>query len=228
MKISVVVLSRSGKVNKKILSPLSFADELIIWNSVEHKLNNDFATHRNNALSKAKGEWVLFVDDDEYVSKQLKAEIISAINEDQFDGFLIKRQDLIFHQVVSHGEIGEIKILRLAKKDAGKFKRPVHEYWEVNGRVGILKNPLYHLKDGFIGSFISKMNEYCEIDSKELKNEGKRFSCPRLIINPLGKFMQNYFWKLGLLDGYVGLFSAYLMSVQSLTVRVFQWENEKR
>lgn len=226
MRITAIVLSRSDTVDKKIKESLKFADELIIWNSSVHDLNGDFAAHRNTALSNARGDWVLFVDDDEYVSKSLAGEIQTSIKKDSFEGFFIKRYDLIFHQIALHGEIGGIKIIRLAKKGSGKFVRPVHEYWDIKGKVGELKNPLYHLKDTFISSFISKMSEYGQIDIDELKKEGKLFSYLRLFINPIGKFLLNYIWRRGYLDGYVGLFSAYLMSIQSLTVRVFQWEKQ--
>ena len=46
---------------------------------------------------------------------------------------------------------------------------------------------------------------------------------PVIAKNPLAKFIFNYKMKLGFLDGCLGLFQAYLMSVQSLSVRVFQW-----
>ncbi|HCQ30854.1 TPA: hypothetical protein DIU27_00525 [Candidatus Collierbacteria bacterium] len=191
-----------------------------------HPLNNDFSSQRNFGLQKAKGDWVLFVDDDEYVGTELKREIIEAINLNQYSGFILTRQDLVFHQPLRHGETGNTKILRLAKRTAGKFVRPVHERWGIKGRVGELSSPLYHTKDGFVSEFISRMDSYGQIDSKSLKSDGKPFSWFRLMVYPIAKFKLNYFFRAGFLDGSAGLFQAYLMAVQSLSTRVFQWENE--
>jgi len=68
------------------------------------------------------------------------------------------------------------------------------------------------------------MIRYSPLDAGQLSQENKPFTYWRLQFNPKAKFIQNYFLKLGFLDGYLGLFQAYLMSVQSLTVRVFQWQ----
>jgi hypothetical protein len=70
------------------------------------------------------------------------------------------------------------------------------------------------------------MNYYAGIDAQVLGKEGKPFSWFRLFIYPSAKFIANYFFKGGVLDGLPGLFLAYLMAVQSLTVRVFQWKNK--
>jgi len=236
MKLTVVIITKSEKINKQVLEAVDFAGEIIIVvdSPVKHSkkdgkitiyyrpLKDDFASQRNFALSKAKNNWVFFVDDDEYVSTELAREIQN-LGKTENSGFFIKRLDVCFHQVLHHGETGNTKILRLAKKTKGKFIRPVHETWKVSGEVGELGSPLYHMKNNLIGGFTDRMSHYSEIDAGALRKENKPFSYLRLFLNPKGKFIQNYFCKMGFLDGSVGLFYAYLMSVQSLTVRIFQW-----
>jgi glycosyltransferase involved in cell wall biosynthesis len=237
MKLTAAIISKSEKINSLTLNSLGFADEIIIIiDSKEkkpkqtdklhfyfHPLENDFASQRNFALKNAQGDWVLFIDDDEYVGTELAREIQQTLPKTKYSGFLLNRTDVCFHQRLLHGETGHTKLLRLAKKNSGKFHRPVHEVWHVHGEVGELQSPLYHNKDNFISSFINRMTQYSHIDAVALTQENKPFSYWRLFLNPKGKFLLSYFGRLGFLDGTVGLFSAYLMSVQSLTVRVFQW-----
>jgi len=248
MKISVVVLSKKSELNHFLLESLSFVDEILLIidsssvipgsdpESISttsrlkifyRPLNNDFSAQRNFALQKAKGDWVLFVDDDEYIGSELRKEIIEVIDHAQFSGFLLKRQDVVYHQPLRHGETGNIKILRLGRRRSGRFNRQVHENWDIEGRVGELKSPLYHNKDHFISEFISRVDQYGRIDSKLLVLEGKPFSWFRLLVYPMAKFKLNYYFRVGFLDGLVGLFLAYLMAVQSLSIRVFQWESTK-
>ena len=237
MKISVAIISKSEEIDKLVLQSVDFAEEIIIVvDQLEnkskvignqhiyfHPLNNNFAQQRNFALQKATNDWVLFIDDDEVVSSELSREIKLLDTKSDFSGFSIRRIDVCFHQPILHGETGNTKLLRLAKKNSGKFTRPVHETWKIKGRVGELSSPLYHIKDSLISGFVGRMSQYSDIDSGILTKENKPFTLWRLFLNPKGKFIQNYFFKAGFMDGTVGLFQAFLMSVQSLTVRVFQW-----
>lgn len=237
MKLTVAIISKSEKIDRKVLDAVSFADETIIVVDSQPKkikkngkvsfyyrpLNNDFAAQRNFALENAGNDWVLFIDDDEYVGTELAREIQVIDTKTKYTGFFMRRIDVCFHQELLHGETGNTKLLRLAKRKSGKFIRPVHETWKIKGKVGELSSPIYHVKDNFISEFIDRMDHYSDIDSVILSQENKPFSFWRLFLYPKAKFIQNYIIRLGILDGLVGLFSAYLMSVQSLTVRVYQW-----
>jgi (heptosyl)LPS beta-1,4-glucosyltransferase len=237
MKLTIAIISKSEIINKVLCESIGFADEIIVVVDSPAKkskkvegvsyyfrpLGNDFASQRNFALEKAHGDWVLFVDDDEYVGTELSREIKESIQKSNYVGYFIKRIDVCYHQPLLHGETGSIKLLRLARRTAGKYSRPVHEIWQVTGKIGELSSPLYHAKDGLAGSFITRMSQYADIDADALIKENKPFSYTRLLLNPKAKFIQNYFGRLGFMDGTVGLIVAYLMSVQSLTVRVFQW-----
>ena len=139
-------------------------------------------------------------------------------------GYLIPRQDIFYTRPLRHGETGQTKLLRLARKEAGIFTRSVHENWQVQGRVGELTASLLHYKKDLTTGFIERMRLYGPIDSQSLKEENKHFSVLRLLFNPLLKFFLNYIVRRGFLDGLLGLFHAYLMSVQSFTVRIFQKE----
>jgi len=237
MKITTAIIAKSEKIDKLVLDAVSFSDEIIIvvdspvknlrvTGETRHcfrPLADDYASQRNFALKNAQNDWVLFIDDDEYAGTELAREIQELDPKTPNSGFLMRRTDVCFHQPLLHGETGNTKLLRLGKRTAGKFVRPVHETWEINGKIGELLSPLYHIKDNFVSEFIGRMSFYCPIDADALVKENKPFSYWRLFIYPKAKFIQNYFGKFGFLDGIVGLFFAYLMSVQSLTVRVFQW-----
>ncbi|KKS94869.1 MAG: Glycosyl transferase family 2 [Candidatus Collierbacteria bacterium GW2011_GWB1_44_6] len=248
MKVTAVVITNKEELNKQLLESLSFSDEILVVvdapvipakagnhqitpknkkiKDLFHALRDDFSSQRNYALSKAKGGWIFFVDDDEYVGTELQREILDKVNNPGYSGYYIRRQDVVYHQPLKHGETGKIAILRLARRTAGRFVRPVHEVWKVKGKIGKLQSPLYHIKDHLVSDFIEKMSFYSQIDSLALAKEGKPFSYFRLLLFPIAKFNLNYLFKRGFLDGTAGLFLAYLMAVQSLTVRVAQWENQ--
>lgn len=96
IRLSAVVLAKNEERQiEECLSCLSFADEIVVIDDestdktvrianqagarvYKHKLD-DFAGQRDFALSKVRGEWVLFVDADERVGDKLRQEIVEAV-----------------------------------------------------------------------------------------------------------------------------------------------------
>jgi hypothetical protein len=176
---------------------------------------NDFAEERNRLLKKAKSMWVLFVDTDETISDKLNKEIES-LNPGNFNGFYIKRK-IIF---LGH-EIGEDKVLRLGKKEAGKWRRKVHEFWDIKGKVGILDNYLIHNTAEDLTSYIDKINKYSDIHAGENLKEGKYANILKIIFYPKIKFIIN------MIQGRGFTFSM-LQSFHSFLGWSKQWELQKR
>jgi glycosyltransferase involved in cell wall biosynthesis len=242
MTITAAIIAKSENISDITLKSIAFVDEIIVIIDSDQDrkpvtrgdiryffrpLNGDFSSQRNFALANCNSDWVLFVDDDEYVSSLLANEIKERTKSKSIRGYYLNRFDVVFHDVLRHGETGNTKILRLARKDAGKFSRTVHEHWIVPGLVADLESPLYHVKDHFVSEFSDRMALYGPQDASELESENKPFSFFRLLVFPKAKFFQNYFLRCGFLDGTSGLFLAYLMAIQSLSVRIFQWTTKR-
>src|SRR3989338_4872108 len=98
-------------------------------------LKGDFAKQRDFALSKAKSDWVFFLDADERVPASLFKEINYKIvnsKHRKINGYYIKRRDVMWNRELRYGETGNIKLIRLAKKGAGGWVGKVHEVWDIS------------------------------------------------------------------------------------------------
>ena len=182
----------------------------------------NFAEARNRELEKAKTPWVLFVDSDEVITKELEAEIEVAVRADQFDAYYLKRQDIFLGRELKYGETGQAKFIRLAKKDFGKWVRPVHEVWSPVGarpvspaNIGYLNHPLIHHSHSSISTFLDKINLYSELDAQYRYNSGVKSSFWKIAVYPIVKFKLNYLLHRGFLDGVPGLIMAMMMSFHS-------------
>jgi len=200
-------------------------------NAVVHErhLNGNFAAQRNFALGKAKGDWLLFVDSDEVVSKTLAEEIKKSLEIDSA-GFYIKRQDWMFGNPLKHGETARVKLLRLARKGAGVWGRPVHEVWKVNGLVGELTHPLDHFPHPNVAQFIDEINLYSTLNARYLFKEKVPVPWWHILAYPTGKFFVDYVWYLGFLDGTAGAVVALAMSMHSFLTRAklyLLWHNHE-
>lgn len=235
--ISAVILSHNDPSLARCLKSLEFCDELVIIDDeslalsvpksrkvhvYKRALHGDFAAQRNWGLSKAKGEWVLFVDSDEVVSEALAKEIQKSVTID-CAGFFLKRQDWLFGKRLLHGETSKVRLLRLAKKSAGSWTRPVHEVWTIEGTVGTLTAPLDHFPHPNVAQFIDEINKYSTLNARFLYEQKISVRWWHILAYPGAKFFVDYVWYLGFLDGTPGAIVALMMSMHSFLTRGKLW-----
>ncbi len=179
---------------------------MIAYITLNKKGITDFAKERNILLKNTKSDWVFFVDLDEVVSKKLKSEI-SNLNLDKtlFSGFYVNRKIVFLGKT-----IGEDKILRLAKKDSGIWKRAVHETWDVKDRVGYLNNYLIHNTAINLHDYILKINSYAKLHASENLKEGKRSTIFKIVFFPFIKFIQNFVYGRGFVFSMLQSFHSFL------------------
>jgi len=153
--VTAVVLTKNEEKNiSRCLSSLSWCSDIVVIDDFStdktleivkkynarvyvHALQKDFSAQRNFGLEKAKNDWVLFIDADEEISLSLQYEITNLLSQ-QFNpetGFYVKRVDEMWGRKLLHGEVGNCFLLRLAKKDAGKWVGKVHEVWKIKGKA---------------------------------------------------------------------------------------------
>lgn len=250
MKLSAVVLTKNEEKNiERCLKSLDFCDEIIIIDdyseddtlkkiqNLKHKiqifqkkLNNDFAAQRNFGLSKASGQWILFIDADEEVTDELKSEIQNLKSKNE--AYFIKRRDYFWGRELKHGEVSQIRqigLIRLIRKNSGRWMGNVHEVFHTAKNIGQLESFLNHYPHPTLKEFINDVNRYSDIRSEELFNQGTKTNIFEIIFFPFGKFIYNYFLNLGFMDGPAGFTYAFMMSFHSFLVRakLYQLTNKQ-
>jgi hypothetical protein len=241
--ITAIILTKNEEKNiNECIASLSFCDEILVIddNSTDktgeiakkagatvliHSLEHDFSAQRNFGLQKAKGEWVIFIDADERVSKQLQKEILEkVVQEKDTNGFFVQRVDFMRSKMLTHGETAHSLFLRLAKKGEGKWKGQVHETWQVTGKTGQLRAPLFHYPHQTIREFLAEINYYTDLRAKELFEQGIQVSWLSILFYPKMKFLHNYIVRQGFRDGTEGVIMALMMSFHSFLVRGKLWQ----
>ncbi len=243
MPISAVILAKNEEKNIiEAIKSVGFCDEILVIDDqstdkttslatqlgatvISHPLNNDFSQQRNFALTKATCEWVLYLDADERVSKELQEEIVKTVqNATNVSGYYLRRIDFMWGKFLKHGETGNVYLLRLAKKDAGTWVGKVHETWISTEPTQELSHPLYHYPHVNVTEFLQEINFYSDIRAKELFGQKVQANVFTILAYPTGKFIQNYLAKRGFQDGTAGLVLALLMSFHSFLVRGKLWQ----
>ena len=234
--LSAVILTRNEQQHlPACLASVRWADEVLVVDSfstdrtsqiaseahirfVQHEFA-DYASQRNYALAEAKGDWVLFVDADERVSDELRAEILNLLampseRRSAAAGYWIPRQNYIFGAWVRHTGWYPDRQLRLMRRERAQYdlSRPVHELVQLDGATGILAGHLIHLNYETVGEFLRKQRQYAVLDAESLRLKGVRARPHGFVLQPLREFRRRYLSLEGYQDGWRGLLLSALMA----------------
>jgi glycosyltransferase involved in cell wall biosynthesis len=132
----------------------------------------NFAQQRNWALDHLPltNPWVLFLDADELVSEELKAEITKILPNLGADlgGLYTKRRFIWMGRWLKRGGMYK-QVLRIVRRDGARVAMAGwREYMQVKGRTLLLKNDLIHQDHKGVGDWILKHDRYASQEADEL------------------------------------------------------------
>lgn len=127
----------------------------------------DFAARHNLAKELAGGDWILYVDADERLSADLTREIQETIKDPQCAAYQLPRIHYFLGKEAKYGDYYPDYITRLFRKEnlVGWTGR-IHESSKVNGNIGRLKSPMYHLTHRDIYSMVRKTLDFSEHEAR--------------------------------------------------------------
>ncbi|HTO35674.1 MAG TPA: glycosyltransferase family 2 protein [Flavobacterium sp.] len=215
---------------KEVINNISFADEIIVVDSFStdgtleelaqfkhvktiKRAFKNFTDQRNFALQQAAHNWVLFIDADERLTDKLRTEIIATINSaTDVAAFMVKRLCFFNKKRIHFSGFQTDTTYRLFKKDKVTYieDKLVHEMPRIDGKSTILKSNMLHYSIDNAAHFKSKMEHYAQLKALELHQKGKKSTVFHQIFRPTHKFVLNYFFRLGFIDGKEGFQICYL------------------
>lgn len=246
MKISAVVSAYNEEKNiERCLKSLAFADEIIVVDnssedktlSLAKKYTSKVFIQKNNpqridiqknfGIDKATNEWILIIDADEEISKELAKEIISIPSDTAESGFWIPRKNYIFGKWIEFGGWYPDYQLRLFKKAKGKYtKKHVHENISLEGSTSKLKEHIIHYNYDSILQFVLKVTQYAQNEASDLLEHGYNFSYFDAIKFPLSEFLSRFFARKGYKEGLHGLVISIFMAFYHFLIFAFIWEKK--
>ena len=174
----------------------------------------DFASQKQAAVDRARGEWVLSIDADERVSPALASEILSVLAAPPaaVSGFEIPFEVFFMGRRLRFGGLGNERHVRLFRRESGRFVGGrLHEGVEVSGALSRLKGSIRHHPYRDIDEYLEKMAVYTSNAAAKRHAQGRRFA-PLDHLRPLWEFFQRTILRLGVLDGLPGVVWAGLSS----------------
>ena len=166
-----------------------------------------YGEQKNFATSCAAYDWVLSLDADEALSPELIQSIIKVKEEPDFNVYDLPRLTNYCGQWIRHSGWYPDRQTRLYNRTKGAWvERNVHEYWqpEGNGKSGLLKGDLLHYSFASLSDHLKKIERYTDLAAHEAAANSKNPSIFYILFSPFWHFMNEYFFRLGFLDGFNG------------------------
>lgn len=237
MKLSIGLITYNEEKNlaRTLDSIIEIANEIIIVDSgstdktleIADRYNasvyseewKGYGMQKNSVIEKCGGEWILLIDADEEISRDLRnkiKEIISDKNSKKI--YKPNFTAVCFGKRIKHGGWSNHYRIRLFQKGAGKYNdREVHEKFITNEEIGILKEEIYHHTYEDLEDYFNKFNRYTSESANQYKKQNKKKPFILFYLDSLFKFFKMYVLKLGFLDGYEGYLLAKLSSFYVFT-----------
>lgn len=202
---SEVLLFDNGSTDDTIPIALSYPNV-----TIHHGVFEGFGPTHNQASKLAKYEWILSIDSDEIVSKEM-AQTIFKCELEAACVYSFQRHNYFNGKFIKWCGWYPDRQIRLYNRTKTKFtEAQVHEAIIAEGmQIVALTGPIRHYSYECIADFLAKMQSYSTLFAKQ--NAGKRTSSPlKASLHAIFAFFKSYILKRGLFGGYEGfLISAY-------------------
>ena len=216
----VITLNEERNIERCLKSVLPFSHEIVVVDSgstdrtveicrdyTDHVVTHQwlgYGRQKQLAMERSSCPWVFSIDADEEVSPGLCKEI-QALDFSR-DGYYMPRKAWYLNRWVNHSGWYPGYILRLFDRVKGQFTDEiVHEFVSVSGKVGRLKNDLYHYSYRDVSHHIDKMNDFTTLAARQMDEQGRRPGVHNIALYPFLEFLKVYVIKRGFLDGLAGL-----------------------
>lgn len=230
--LSIVIIAfNEEKCLEKCLSNLVPGAEIIVLDSgsTDHTVDiakqfgakvydrpfDNYAAQKNAAVNYASREWILSLDADEVMSKELRTSVENIVNgKEQADyaAYKLRRALVYMGKKLRFGKAQDYPI-RLFQSGRAHFVGEIHEKIEVQGKIGFVKGELLHYSYQNLDDYFNRFNVYTKKIALNHFSKKKAIFLPLHFIRPGAEFIYRYFIRLGCLDGSAGFSYALVSSL---------------
>ena len=226
--LAVAIITKNEEENlRACLQSVSFASQIILVDSgstdstlqiaaefgceIYSEKWHGFGPQKQLAIEKCHLPWILVLDADERIPPDT-ADLIKKIVTDsnvKGAGFSFPRKNYFQGRWIKHAGWWPDRIIRLFRKEVGRMTTAiVHESVEVQGMIGALDVPIEHFTESSLSKIIQKIEKYSTLGAEQAFKDGKTSSPFSAFMRAAFTFNQDYFLRLGILDGRQGLILA--------------------
>jgi glycosyltransferase involved in cell wall biosynthesis len=172
-----------------------------------------FGQLRNDVISHCTGDWIFSLDSDERCTTEVRDEILSIIENSDFDIYRVPRKNFFMGKWIKHsGWYPNFRQPQLFKNGKLSYDlKPVHEGFisHSDKKIGVINNTIWQFPFKNIEEIITKANRYSTLGVDKLQEREIVGSVFKAFLHGLWAFLKHYIFKFGFLDGGAGFVIAF-------------------
>lgn len=240
-KLSALIIAKNEEAMiRDCIQSVKFCDEIIVIDAasvdktaaiaknlgakVFEFTTDDFSKARNFAKLQAKGDWLLYVDADERVSKELMVQIKMMLAKPTgVSAYRVRRKNYYFKTF--EWPTTE-RLERLFKADSLKiWYGRLHESARVDGRIGELDGFLLHFTHRDLSEMVSKTLVWSTAEAElRLRASHPKMASWRFFRVMITAFYSSYVKQAGWKVGVAGLVESMYQSYSAFVTYAKLWE----
>ena len=167
------------------------------------------ASAKNYAIDRAAHDWIFVIDADERVTPKLREEILRTLAGPlDLWAYSVGRLNFMMGKPVRFSGLQRDRVTRLFHRGHARYpNKRVHADLVVDGATGRLAHKMDHFYIRAFDHMIAKMTRYANWAAAQMYIDGKTTGFLGVIGHPIGKFVRDFIFNLGFLDGARGLIS---------------------
>lgn len=249
MKISASVIVYNEEANiRELCESIQWVDEIVIVDSFSSDRTREIAAEFTDKIfeyefkgykdkhefadAKTTGDWILWMDADERVTPELRAEIEALRLKDPKDlpdGLEMPRKTWFAGRWIKHSGWYPDYQMRLYRKEASYWDGVApHETARVRGRVERLKGHILHYTKKDLSEYHRTVDSYTTLAAAALEKDGRNSSGTAMFFNSIAGFLRSYIVKQGFRDGAQGLIIAMFTAYGVFLKYAKLWERKAK
>ena len=151
------------------------------------------------------------IDTDEIPDEALRTAILNIDLSEEHIVYNMRYKNFYGTKEIRFGEWGNDSHIRMANRKMVRIDQEiVHEklFLQPGLCIRTLNGFIHHYTVNNSIDYARKMMEYASLSADKYKSQGKHSTVVKIYFSPLFAFLQNYFFKLGFLDGWKGFVCA--------------------
>ena len=168
-----------------------------------------FGNLRNTAIAACQGKWIFSLDADERCTPEVRDELLAiAGSPGVLNVFFVPRKNFFMGKWIKHsGFYPNYRQPQFFRNGAMRYKPdPVHEGYELLTDIqpGYLENAIWQFPFKNFDEILHKAGKYSTLGAQRLAEEGVTAGMFKALGHGLWSFIQHFFLKKGILDGWAG------------------------
>lgn len=223
LSVVIITLNEERNIARCLDSVKEIADEIVIIDSystdntesicksygarvIQHPFKG-YGYQKNFANTQATNDHILSLDADEVLSNELLQSVKEVKENFNADGYTMNRLTNYAGKWIHHsGWYPDVK-LRLFNRKKGEWTGLlIHEKYEMyaGSKVKHLKGDLLHYSFSSVESHKKQSEKFAQLGAEAYFEKGKKAPMLKIIVAPIVRFVRDYFFNLGFLDGKEG------------------------